>query len=105
MIVMASRGRGAVGRLLIGSVADAVMRTGPRPILLVRPSYVRVPRRRVRLQQLMVALDGSPVAETALPLAGELAGGAGATLYLVRVEPSLAYSGDPAGALPGLTHL
>ncbi len=29
LVVMASRGRGAVGRLLIGSVADAIVRTGP----------------------------------------------------------------------------
>jgi nucleotide-binding universal stress UspA family protein/predicted transcriptional regulator len=105
MIVMASRGRGAVGRWLTGSVADAVMRTGRRPTLLVRPPYVQVPPRRVRLQQLLVALDGSPLAETALPLAGELAVAAGATLYLVRVEPSLAASGEPPGALRGLAQL
>jgi CBS domain-containing protein len=53
----------------------------------------------------MVALDGSPEAETALPLAADLAGATGATLHLVRVEPSLARSGEAAGALPGLAQL
>ncbi len=104
-IVMASRGRGAVGRWLTGSVADAVMRTGPRPTLLVRPPYVQAPPRRVRLQQLMVALDGSPLAETALPLAGELALAAGARLYLVRVEPWLAHLEHPELAMPEQTQL
>jgi nucleotide-binding universal stress UspA family protein/predicted transcriptional regulator len=87
MVVMASRGRGAVGRMLVGSVADTVMRTGPRPTLLVRPQYVRIPPRKTRFEQLAVGLDGSPAAEAALPLAGELASATGATLYLVRVEP------------------
>ena len=100
-VVMATRGRGAVGRLLIGSVADSIVRTGPRPTLLVRPPYVRVPQRRARLERLAVALDGSPEAETALPLAGELASAAGSTLYLVRVEPPLAGAAEPAGALAG----
>jgi nucleotide-binding universal stress UspA family protein/predicted transcriptional regulator len=105
MVVMATRGHGAVGRLFIGSVADAVLRTGPRPTLLVRPPYARVPPRRARFEKLAVALDGSPLAETALPLAGELASAAGAMLHMVRVEPSLADSGEPAGALPGLSQL
>jgi nucleotide-binding universal stress UspA family protein len=68
MVVMTSRGRGAVGRMLVGSVADAVVRTGPRPILIVRPEYVRIPPRKTRFEQLAVGLDGSPAAEAALPL-------------------------------------
>jgi nucleotide-binding universal stress UspA family protein/predicted transcriptional regulator len=99
LIAMASRGHDVVGRVLVGSVADAVMRLGVRPTLLVRSVYFRVPPRSVRLQQIMVALDGSPGAEAALPLAGDLAGASGATLLLVRVERS----GAAAGAQPGLT--
>jgi nucleotide-binding universal stress UspA family protein/predicted transcriptional regulator len=92
MVVMASRGRGAVGRMLVGSVADAVMRTGPRPTLLIRPQYVRIPPRKARFEQLAVGLDGSPEAEAALPLAGELASATGATLHMVRVEPAPNYA-------------
>src|SRR5581483_7956227 len=36
MIIMATHGRGGLDRWLIGSVADKVMRTSPRPVLLVR---------------------------------------------------------------------
>jgi universal stress protein A len=36
LIVIASHGRGGVGRLLLGSVAEAVMRHAPCPVLVVR---------------------------------------------------------------------
>ena len=91
MVVMASRGHGAVGRLLIGSVADAVVRTGPRPTLLVRPPYVRSRRAR-RVSSSWRWPGWLAAAETALPLAGELASATGATLHLVRVEPSPSYA-------------
>lgn len=37
MIAMATHGRGGVRRLLLGSVADKVLRTASQPVLLVRP--------------------------------------------------------------------
>jgi nucleotide-binding universal stress UspA family protein len=37
MIVVGSHGRGAMGRLLIGSVSDYVVRHAPCPVLVVRP--------------------------------------------------------------------
>ena len=98
MVVMASRGRSAVGRMLVGSVADAVMRNGPRPTLLVRPQYVRIPPRKTSFEHLAVGLDGSPEAEAALPLAGELASATGATLHLVRVEPVPSYAQEDTTA-------
>jgi nucleotide-binding universal stress UspA family protein len=36
MIVIGSHGRGGIGRLLLGSVAEVVMRQAPCPILVVR---------------------------------------------------------------------
>jgi hypothetical protein len=36
LIVMTTHGRGGVGRLLIGSIADGVLRRSSVPILLVR---------------------------------------------------------------------
>lgn len=41
MIALATQGRGGVKRLILGSVADKVIRAAPRPILVYRP-----PRRR-----------------------------------------------------------
>ena len=36
MVVMSSHGRGGLGRLVFGSVADAVLRRSPAPVTLVR---------------------------------------------------------------------
>jgi nucleotide-binding universal stress UspA family protein len=38
MIALATRGRGGVKRLALGSVADKVVRTAPCPTLVYRPS-------------------------------------------------------------------
>src|SRR4051812_43808937 len=39
LIVMTTRGRGAVGRTALGSVADAVTCKSAIPVMLIRPSY------------------------------------------------------------------
>lgn len=38
LIIMTTHGRGVVGRMLLGSVTDRVMRTAKAPVLVVRPS-------------------------------------------------------------------
>jgi nucleotide-binding universal stress UspA family protein len=44
LIVMGSHGRGGVARLLLGSVAEIVMRKAPCPVLIVKhPRYGRKP--------------------------------------------------------------
>ena len=70
LIVMATHGRSGVGRWLFGSVAEAVLRRSPVPVVMVRawddqrtapPIRVQGPRR------FLVPLDGSAFAEAALP--------------------------------------
>jgi nucleotide-binding universal stress UspA family protein len=87
LIVMATHGRGGLGRFLYGSVADEVLRQATVPVLLVSSqsehawSIDRPPR-------ILVPLDGSPLAEAALDPAGELAEALGAELLLLQViEP------------------
>jgi nucleotide-binding universal stress UspA family protein len=41
MIVVGSHGRGALGRALIGSVSDQVVRRAPCPVLVVRSTVGR----------------------------------------------------------------
>jgi nucleotide-binding universal stress UspA family protein len=81
---MASHARGGAGRWVYGSVTEDVLRHSEVPVIVVPEGYTRgwlggEPLRMV------VALDGSDVAEEALAPAGELAGLTGGELVLTRV--------------------
>jgi nucleotide-binding universal stress UspA family protein len=88
-IVMATHGRGGMQRLILGSVADKVMRAAKLPTLLVSPSEDQLTRGAVKLRVVAVPLDGSPFAEGAFAPAAAIAAAAGAELLLVRVESPL----------------
>lgn len=83
LVVMTTRGRGAAGRILFGSIADRISRFSSTPTLLVRTrdeaAAVPVPAR------IVVPLDGSDLAERALPIAANLTRGMSLPLHLVRV--------------------
>jgi nucleotide-binding universal stress UspA family protein len=102
LIIMTTHGRTGLGRWTLGSVADKVVRSSERPVLLLRPETAAIAGDRP-LHRLLVPLDGSPLAEQALPLARLLAGAAGASLYLLHgfgwpidITRSLAYL-EPIG--------
>lgn len=87
LIVMSTHGRSGVGRWLYGSVAEELVGAGEVPVVLVSAVCARSwPAERPRA--LLVPLDGSALAEAALPLAGHLAATLQADLHLLRVvEP------------------
>ena len=92
MIVMASHGRGALGRLIYGSVADQVGRESPVPVMVVRAKQAAPGP--VGITRLVVPLDGSPRAEAALPVATAISRRLGlAPIVLVRVV-------DPTELMP-----
>jgi nucleotide-binding universal stress UspA family protein len=72
MIVMTTHGRGAVGRWAFGGVADAVTRTSPVPVFIVRPRDGDA-KIAPGIQRVVVPLDGSPLAKEAIPTATSLA--------------------------------
>lgn len=83
LIVMTSHGRGGFSRAWMGNVADAMIRGTGLPVLIVRadgrsfgPSEVR---------HIMIALDGSALAERVLPVALAIASAMTARITLVRV--------------------
>ncbi len=110
MIVMATHGRGGLQRLLVGSVADKVMRMSTRPVLLVRPPR-EVPAagdEPVPIERIAVPLDGSELAEAAIPVAVDLARMCKARLLLFRAESlaqSLVMPFDLSGYVPDLATL
>lgn len=86
LIVMATHGRGALDRLVIGSVADRVARTSPIPVMLIHPRDEVPPEpSALRFERLIVPLDGSDLAKQALPFAGRIATQLHIPVLLVRV--------------------
>ena len=80
IVAMSTHGRGALGRVLFGSVADRVVHYNIRPTLLLRGGVDIVPVTRI-----IMPLDGSELAENALPMAIWMARQTGALLHLVRI--------------------
>jgi nucleotide-binding universal stress UspA family protein len=82
LIVIGSHGRGAVGRLIHGSVADQVAREATVPVMVIR-SEIAGPGP-VGILRLVLPLDGSPLAEQSLPVAMGISRRLGTPLLLVR---------------------
>ena len=85
LIVMATHGRGGLGRLVFGGVAEAVLRRTTIPLLLVRAwADEAVPPPLAAQPRFLVPLDGSAFAEEALPVAVNLAQSLGGALVLLH---------------------
>lgn len=82
LVVMATHGRSGLAHLLLGSVAETVVRTAGRPVLCVRePEHgVALPYRRI-----LVPTDLTAASRRAFPLAERLALAFGAELVVVHV--------------------
>lgn len=85
LIAMTTHGRSGINRWLLGSVADKVLHAATNPLLLVRGSDETHKLAMAPLKTIMVALDGSALAEMVLPHAAELAAKIGLGIVLTRV--------------------
>ena len=83
LVVMASHGRGGLGRWLMGSVATKVARGIQVPLLVVG-SKVAKPPKNIRIRNILCPLDGSEASERAFETACSLAGLFGSRLFLYR---------------------
>lgn len=85
LLVIGSRGRNPISRLLLGSVADATLRQVAMPTLVVHPDdSARTPR----AANLLVGMDFTPEADRAAAVAVRLAAGAtDATVGLLHASP------------------
>jgi nucleotide-binding universal stress UspA family protein len=96
LIVTGTHGRRGVPWLLMGSVAERVVRTAPCPVLSVRhperefaQSRVPMEAAMISLKNILVATDFSEAADAALTYGRSLAGAFGATLHVLHVvDPS-----------------
>ena len=86
VIVLATHGRGGFMRAWMGSVADYCIRTAAQPLMAIRPPEYRREEvaKPLATSQVVVPLDGSPLAEAALPYGAALAKQFGVPLALIR---------------------
>ena len=78
LIMMSSHGRSGLGRWVLGSVTERVLRQAPCPVWVVRDEALPT--------NVLIALDGSELAEEALGPGLEIAQQMDAGVLLVRVE-------------------
>lgn len=85
-ILLTTHGRGGIARAWLGSVADQLMRQSPVPVMVLHPQdtepdLVATPV----FRHILIPLDGSPLAEQAIPLALKLGRPMGARYTLLQV--------------------
>lgn len=85
LIAMTTHGRSGFVRWALGSVAERVLHDATVPVFLARATTT-LPEGKI--QQILVPLDGSGLAEAALPVAKALAQRTGAAIRLVQaIQP------------------
>lgn len=96
LITMATHGRSGLNRFLLGSVAEKVLRGSANPLLLVRATDEGAPAAEVAFKKIIVPLDGSPLAESVLPMVADVAKKLDLEVLLFRAYhiPYNAYTGE-----------
>lgn len=106
IIAMSTHGRNALGRGVFGSVTDRVTNASHIPTLAIAPeSATEYLQRGVKISRVVLPLDGSALAETALPYVEKIAVKLSIEVHLVHVVRTpgafakLRNSGDSAKLL------
>jgi nucleotide-binding universal stress UspA family protein len=95
LTAMATHGRSGINRLLLGSVAEKVLRGSTNPLLLIRASEEAKSEGEAVLKSIIVPLDGSELAENVIPPVVELANALKLEVFLLRAYhiPAITYAG------------
>ncbi len=84
LLVAGTHGREGVRKLLVGSVAEKMLRCAPCPVLIVGPRVEA--REQAKLRRILVPTDFTPACDHALRLARQLARAENASLTLLHVR-------------------
>ncbi|WBY02169.1 universal stress protein [Ramlibacter tataouinensis] len=95
LVAITSHGRSGVMRAVLGSTALDVLRTGGNPILVYRPREPAAGSAAAgaAIERIFVPLDGSPLSESIIPQAVDLARGLKARMVVVAVLGRVGASG------------
>ena len=103
LVVMTTHGRTGLLRTALGSVADQLVRSSHIPVLLLRSGNEQNDEAAAHaMEHILMPLDGSPLAESALDVAGALAGTVAHHVTLLQV---VSYTIDPADRAAAQTYL
>jgi nucleotide-binding universal stress UspA family protein len=100
LVVMTTHGRGGLRRAWLGSVTDQLIRSAEVPVLVIRPGEAGAAPRVWERGEILVALDGSPLAEAALEPAIEVARLWDSELSLVQVVTPITPTSGPHLTFP-----
>ena len=96
LIVLGTHGRSGFERLVLGSVAEKVLRTSPLPVMTVPPHAAAAPPAgRQPFRRILCASDFSSGSDGALHYAGSLAQRLAAELLALHVIQPIAVAADP----------
>lgn len=91
LVVLATRGETGVGKVVVGSVAERVLRTTTRPVLVVPPSIASLPIRTLgEMHDVLAPIDFHEHAVSDARVAQRVARASGAQLRLLHVVPDAA---------------
>jgi nucleotide-binding universal stress UspA family protein len=88
LIAMVTHGRSGLGRWVLGSVTDKVLHGASNPLLITNTQEEGQAPTEATLENLVVPLDGSALADKVLPHLTALASAMGLNVILVRVTAS-----------------
>ena len=86
LVVVGTRGRAGIGKALLGSVAEEILRHAPCPVLTVGPQACHEAGRRGRMASILFATDFGAASLGAAPIAVSLAEEYQAKLTLLHVK-------------------
>lgn len=98
LVVMTTHGRGGLARFWLGSVADGLVRHSTVPVLLIRPDDASTAAAQTQpraIKRMLVALDGSPLAEDMLASAMALGSVFDVDYTFIQVVDAIVVTSSP----------
>jgi nucleotide-binding universal stress UspA family protein len=89
LVVLGTHGRGTVKQVLLGSVAEEVLRTASSPVLTVGPECVPPDAKVADFNSVLLVTDFGPVSAKAFPFALHFAEDCGAQLVVLHMVPPM----------------
>jgi nucleotide-binding universal stress UspA family protein len=95
LIVVGTHGRTGLGRVLLGSMAEAIVREAPCPVLTVRPRILQNETWTPKITEILCATDLTPISGAGTRYAVSMAQENHSRLTILHVQPK-----PKAGGLP-----